>query len=73
MKQMKKIILSLAVVAVMFLSCKENTQNTDTTMDSATNEAEAATTEVIDNAAPEMDTTAAKVEGAVDAVKEEVK
>ena len=70
---MKKIILSLAVVAVMFLSCKENTQNTDTTMDSVTNEAEAATTEVIDDAAAEMDTTAAKVEGAVDAVKEEEK
>ena len=70
---MKKVVLSLAIVAFMFVSCKENTENTDTTMDSVTNEAEAATNEVMDDAAAEIDTAAAKVEGAAEAVKEEVK
>lgn len=70
---MKKVVLSLAVVAVMFVSCKENAENAENSMDSVTVEAEAATNEVIEDAGAEIDTAAAKVEGAVEAVKEEVK
>lgn len=70
---MKKVVLSLAVVAAMFVSCKENAENAENSMDSVTVEAEAATNEVIEDAAAEIDTAAAKVEGAVEAVKEEVK
>ena len=74
---MKKIILSLAVVAVMFVSCKEAAAEAETVVDSTATEVTEAVEAVTDSAAVAVDSAAAKVEGAADAaveaVKEEVK
>ena len=69
---MKKIVLSLAVVAAMFVSCKETATEADTTMDSVATEMEDATNEVIDETADAIDTAAVKVDETVEEVKEEI-
>ena len=69
---MKKVVLSLAIVAAMFVSCKEAAAEADTTMDSVATEMEDATNEVIDETADAIDTAAVKVDETVEEVKEEV-
>ena len=74
---MKKVVLSLAVVAAMFVSCKEAAAEAETGVDSTATEVTEAVEAVTDSAAVAVDSAAAKVEGAADAaveaVKEEVK
>ena len=59
---MKKVVLSLAVVAAMFVSCKEAAENIEATADSTATEV----TETVEAVADSAD-------AAVEAVKEEVK
>ena len=59
---MKKVVLSLAVVAAMFVSCKESAENTEAAVDSTATEV----TETVEAVADSAD-------AAVEAVKEEVK
>ena len=59
---MKKVVLSLAVVAAMFVSCKEAAENTEAAVDSTATEV----TETVEAVADSAD-------AAVEAVKEEVK
>ena len=74
---MKKVVLSLAVVAAMFVSCKEAAAETETVVDSNATEVTETVEAVADSAAVAVDSAAAQVEGAADAaveaVKEEVK
>ena len=49
---MKKVVLSLAIVAAMFVSCKENAAETTETVDSTVVETP------VEEAAPVADTTA---------------
>ena len=60
---MKKIALSLAVVAAMFVSCKEATTEVENTIDSTATEMKETTTEVIDSTSAVVDSATAKVEG----------
>ena len=59
---MKKVVLSLAVVAAMFVSCKEAAENAEATVDSTATAIEETVEAVADSA-----------DAAVEAVKEEVK
>ena len=59
---MKKVVLSLAIVAAMFVSCKENAAETTETVDSTAVEAPAVEEVAVDTTA--VDTTAAPVEAA---------
>ena len=59
---MKKVVLSLAVVAAMFVSCKEAAAEAETVIDSTATEV----TETVEAVADSAD-------AAVEAVKEEVK
>ncbi len=59
---MKKVVLSLAVVAAMFVSCKEAAAEAETVVDSTATEV----TETVEAVADSAD-------AAVEAVKEEVK
>ena len=59
---MKKVVLSLAVVAAMFVSCKEAAAEAETMVDSTATEV----TETVEAVADSAD-------AAVEAVKEEVK
>ena len=59
---MKKVVLSLAVVAAMFVSCKEAAENIEAAADSTATEV----TETVEAVADSAD-------AAVEAVKEEVK
>ena len=59
---MKKVVLSLAVVAAMFVSCKETAAEAETAVDSTATEV----TETVEAVADSAD-------AAVEAVKEEVK
>ena len=61
---MKKVVLSLAVVAAMFVSCKEATEKVEATTDSTTAAVENTAGTVIDSTVAAADSTAAKVEGA---------
>ena len=61
--KMKKIALSLAVVAAMFVSCKETTAEVENTIDSTTTKIEETATEVIDSTSAVVDSATAKVEG----------
>ena len=74
---MKKVVLSLAVVAAMFVSCKEAAAEAETVIDSTATEVTETVEAVADSAAVAVDSAAAQVEGAADAaveaVKEEVK
>ena len=74
---MKKVVLSLAVVAAMFVSCKEAAAEAETVVDSTATEVTETVEAVADSAAITVDSAAAQVEGAADAaveaVKEEVK
>ena len=74
---MKKVVLSLAVVAAMFVSCKETAAEAETAVDSTATEVTETVEAVADSAAVAVDSAAAQVEGAADAaveaVKEEVK
>ena len=60
--KMKKIALSLAVVAAMLLSCKEVTTEVENTIDSTTTKIEETATEVIDSTTAVVDSVTAKVE-----------
>lgn len=53
---MKKVVLSLAIVAAMFVSCKENAAEADATVDTVVAE------EVVVEEAPTVDTLAVEVE-----------
>ena len=74
---MKKVVLSLAVVAAMFVSCKEAAAEAETVVDSTATEVTETVEAVADSAVVAVDSAAAQVEGAADAaveaVKEEVK
>ena len=75
---MKKVVLSLAIVAAMFVSCKENAAEETPAVDSTVVETPAVEeAPVADSTAVVADSAAAQVEGAADAaveaVKEEVK
>ena len=70
---MKKVVLSLAVVAAMFVSCKEAAAEAETVVDSTATEVTETVEAVADSAAVAVDSAAAQVEGAVEATKEEVK
>ncbi|MQP51782.1 MULTISPECIES: hypothetical protein [unclassified Flavobacterium] len=59
---MKKIVLSLAIVFAMFVSCKEAATEVENTIDSTTTEVEETATEVMDSTAVVVDSTVAKVE-----------
>ena len=59
---MKKVVLSLAIVAAMFVSCKEAATEVENTIDSTTTEVEETATEVMDSTAVVVDSTVAKVE-----------
>jgi hypothetical protein len=67
---MKKVVLSLAVVAAMFVSCKEAAENVEATADSTVAEVETTVETVVDSTVATADSTVAKVE---EVVKEEVK
>lgn len=54
---MKKVVLTLAVVAAMFVSCKEATENTEAAADSTVVE-----TPAVDSTAVATDSTAAPVD-----------
>ncbi|MFD2909891.1 hypothetical protein ACFSX9_14230 [Flavobacterium ardleyense] len=54
---MKKVVLSLAIVAAMFVSCKETATEGNDTMDSVTVEVEAPVTEEVT-----VDSTTVEVE-----------
>lgn len=58
---MKKIALSLAVLAAMFVSCKEATTEVENTIDSTTTKIEETATEVIDSTAAAIDSATTKV------------
>jgi PBP1b-binding outer membrane lipoprotein LpoB len=60
--KMKKIALSLAVVAAMLLSCKEATTEVENTIDSTTTKIEETASEVIDSTTAVVDSVTAKVE-----------
>ena len=53
---MKKVVLSLAIVAAMFVSCKENAAEAEATVDTVVAE------EVVVEEAPAVDTLAVEVE-----------
>ena len=53
---MKKVVLSLAIVAAMFVSCKENAAEAEGTVDTVVPE------EVVVEEAPAVDTLAVEVE-----------
>jgi PBP1b-binding outer membrane lipoprotein LpoB len=59
--KMKKIALSLAVVAAMFVSCKEATTEVENTIDSTATEMKETATEVIDSTATAIDSATTKV------------
>ena len=59
---MKKIVLSLAIVFAIFVSCKEAATEVENTIDSTTTEVEETATEVMDSTAVVVDSTVAKVE-----------
>jgi PBP1b-binding outer membrane lipoprotein LpoB len=59
--KMKKIALSLAVVAAMFVSCKEATTEVENTIDSTATEMKETATEVIDSTAAAIDSATTKV------------
>ena len=61
---MKKVVLSLAVVAAMFVSCKEAAAEAETVVDSTATEVTEAVEAVADSAAVAVDSAAAKVEAA---------
>jgi hypothetical protein len=56
---MKKVVLSLAIVAAMFVSCKENAAETTETVDSTAVEAPAVEEAPADSTAVAADSTAA--------------
>ena len=60
---MKKVVLSLAIVAAMFVSCKENAAETTETVDSTAVEAPAV------EEAPAADSTAVATDSAAAAVE----
>lgn len=71
---MKKVVLSLALVAMMFVSCKETAENTEAVEAAATEAVEAteeAATEAVEAVEVAADSAAAAVEGAVEEAKEE--
>ena len=59
---MKKIALSLAVLAAMFVSCKEATTEVENTIVSTATEMKETATEVIDFTAAAIDSSTNKVE-----------
>ncbi|QYS88314.1 hypothetical protein [Flavobacterium davisii] len=63
---MKKVVLTMALVAMMSVSCKDQAAATEEAVDTAAVEA-------VDSAAAAVDTAAAAVDTAAAAVKEEVK
>jgi uncharacterized protein YcfL len=75
---MKKVFLSLAVVAALtVVSCKNASENAEAAADSAVVAVDSAATEAVETvdsaAAAAVDTAAAAATEAVEAVKEEVK
>ncbi len=67
---MKKIVLSLAVIAAMFVSCKEATENAEATVDSTATAIEETVETTVDSTAAVVDSTVTKVE---ETVKTELK
>ena len=67
--KMKKVVLSLALVAMMFVSCKEAAENTEAAATDATEAVEATATEATEAVEAAADTTAAAVEAAVDSTR----
>ena len=59
---MKKVVLSLAVVAAMFVSCKEAAENIETAVDSTATEVTETVEAVADSTAAVIDSTVTKVE-----------
>ena len=59
---MKKVVLSLAVVAAMFVSCKEATENIEAAADSTATEVTETVEAVADSTAAVVDSTVTKVE-----------
>ena len=59
---MKKVVLSLAVVAAMFVSCKEAAENTEAAVDSTATASEETVETVVDSTAAVVDSTVTKVE-----------
>ena len=59
---MKKVVLSLAVVAAMFVSCKEAAENAEATVDSTAAAIEETVETVVDSTAAVVDSTVTKVE-----------
>ena len=64
---MKKVVLSLAFVALAFVSCKETAKEGEEMVDSAAVVVEEAAAPVVDSAAVVADSAAAVVEEAVEA------
>ena len=62
---MKKAVLSLTVVATMFISCKETAENTETAIDSTTTEVTETIETVTDSSTTTIDSTTTKAEGTV--------
>lgn len=59
---MKKIVLSLAVIAAMFVSCKEATENVENAVDSTATEITETIETVADSTAAVVDSTVTKIE-----------
>ena len=59
---MKKFVLSLAIVAAMFVSCKEAAENAEATVDSTATAIEETVETVVDSTAAVVDSTVTKVE-----------
>ncbi|HBD26694.1 hypothetical protein [Flavobacterium sp.] len=59
---MKKVVLSLAVVAAMFVSCKEAAAEAETVVDSTATEVTETVEAVADSTAAVVDSTITKVE-----------
>ncbi len=68
---MKKVVLSLAFVAMMFVSCKETEATPEVTEETAVEAVEATTEEAVEAVEEVADTAAAAVEGAATEVVEE--
>ena len=74
LSKMKKVFLSLAVIAALtVVSCKQAEATDAAATDSTAVEAIDTTAAAIDTAAAAIDTAAVKVEEAADAMKEEAK
>lgn len=67
---MKKVVLSFALVAMMFVSCKETEATPEVVEETAVETVEATTPEVVEEVATEVvDSAAAKTEEVVEEVK----